>query len=518
MAKMANRLRLLVIVVTTLASEAMAAPCDLPTLVLPPACVGERVTGTARVCFEPQAGCAGSGTVKEIKAPEAPFSLALRFEGAAGSRPLARSDFPLVLLPAESIVVEVSATPTRAGDTDGKLEWNIEGGGDGGHGHGKDKCKMPLAISSPRCSSDPCAIGSGCVAGTCLAGTPVPCPSAGPCAAGRCEAGVGCVQDPLSGPSCDDGDPCTSEDRCEDGECRGRALDCSDGIACTADRCIDGACHHDPQDRRCGGEGCAVGACRPDAPDADAAGCVELVVDDGDMCADDGMACTDDVCTTDGCLHVPIDSRCSTAGECSQALCAPERDDRDADGCVIGPTLACGEDADPCTLDVCRAAACVHELVADVDACKPLTGVFRHALGLAAMTRALATDVMLGSVFAVESAPVHASEHLRRIELALGAAVDALAGRPVGLTPAALPPNIVATPAQQRAQVALTQVLRTPREVRSVVTLLAAVHVRAQLREEARLLRRRGRLLLRGTKTLKGELKRLQRVSQTFAR
>jgi hypothetical protein len=244
-----------------------------------------------------------------------------------------------------------------------------------------------------------------------------------------------------------------------------------------------------------------------------------IPVAEGEACTDDGVACTDDVCTDGGCLHVPIDSRCSTGGECSAAHCAPERDDRDAGGCVGGPTLACGEDGDPCTIDVCDVQACVHETVADVAACRPLTGVFRRALGLAAMARALATEVGLhAAVFGAERAPAALGDALGRAEAALSAAVEALAGRPVGIVPAALPPNITATPAQERARIAFTQVLGTPREVRSFVALLAAAQVRLELRQEARVLRRRARLLLRGTKTLKGELKRLQQVFQTFAR
>ncbi|HJQ85136.1 MAG TPA: hypothetical protein VKA21_13720, partial [Candidatus Binatia bacterium] len=64
-----------------------------------------------------------------------------------------------------------------------------------------------------------------------------------------------------------------------------------------------------------------------------------------------------------------------------------------------------------------------------------------------------------------------------------------------------------------------TQVLRTPRQVRAFLTIVAEARARAEVgRETARTLRRRGRALLRGTKTLKGDLQRLQGVSQTFAR
>jgi hypothetical protein len=100
-------------------------------------------------------------------------------------------------------------------------------------------------------------------------------------------------------------------------------------------------------------------------------------------------------------------------------------------------------------------------------------------------------------------------------ETTSGAATSACSDRvppsPIGT---GLAPSVA-----QRARIAFTRVLHTPAKVRSFLTVLAEAQARSELGPATtRTLRRRGRLLLRGTKTLKGDLRRLQRVSQTFAR
>jgi hypothetical protein len=108
--------------------------------------------------------------------------------------------------------------------------------------------------------------------------------------------------------------------------------------------------------------------------------------------------------------------------------------------------------------------------------------------------------------------------HLEHAAEELDAAGAVLAGK-ADAGAAAAAPGFAPSVAQQRARVAFTRVLHTPAEVRSFLAVLAEAQARAELEATTtRALRRRGRLLLRGTKTLKGDLRRLQRVSQTFAR
>ena len=47
-----------------------------------------------------------------------------------------------------------------------------------------------------------------------------------------------------AGPSCDDGDPCTFDDRYADGVCRGRPLQCDDDNPLTIDTCTGDGCRH----------------------------------------------------------------------------------------------------------------------------------------------------------------------------------------------------------------------------------------------------------------------------------
>jgi hypothetical protein len=99
------------------------------------------------------------------------------------------------------------------------------------------------------------------------------------------------------------------------------------------------------------------------------------------------------------------------------------------------------------------------------------------------------------------------------------AAARALAGRDAAAPGVRAAAAYAETAAQLRTRTAFTHVLRTPRQVRAFLQIVSEARARAEIgRETGRTLRRRGRLLLRGTKTLKADLQRLQRVSQTFAR
>jgi len=401
------------------------------------------------------------------------------------------------------------------------------------------------------CSADLCAPGGTCVGGVCVGGTPPSCDDGNPCTADSCDPAVGCVHvasnagcddrnpctsdlcDPIagclhvavSGVACDDGDACTTDDRCTNGVCGGHAITCPpDRFACTVDHCVAGSCRHDPDDTQCGSAECTIGVCRPNDPAADRRGCIVTPVAEGDVCTDDGVACTDDVCTDGGCLHVPVDDRCEAADECRPAVCAPERPDRDAGGCVPAPVTdlagtACAEDGDPCTDDVCDQGRCAHESVAEAASCAVVGGAFRKALGLAGLARTLAAaldGLEPATTPAGRSGMAAAQDRLAHIAGDLDGAVRALSGK---MPVAADTTPIAQTIAQQRAHIAFTQILRTPQQVRGFLATLTEARARAAVgRASARTLRGRGRLLLRGTKTLKGELKRLQQVSQTFAR
>jgi hypothetical protein len=291
------------------------------------------------------------------------------------------------------------------------------------------------------------------------------------------------------------------------------ATDCDDGVECTLDACVGGVCLNAPIPARCDAGACAVWACLPGNAAADKRGCVALDSSiQGAGCTDDGLACTDDICTPLGCLHVPVDSRCVPADACTAAVCSP--DAGDATGCMAGPPLAdgagCAEDGDACTLDVCRNGGCAHEPIVAVESCRPVQAVFSQALGLKSLTQDIAGDVALAG----NGNLTPLTTRLARIEEDLAAAARALAGTPVLSTTYRALADGGPMSAAERARIAFTQVLRTPREVNGFLQALAQAQARAALRRSTtRALRRRGRYLLRGTRGLKRNLAALQSSS-----
>jgi len=118
----------------------------------------------------------------------------------------------------------------------------------------------------------------------------------------------------MDGPSCDDGDACTSGKFCKGTAC-GTKLDCDDGKACTTDSCDkakgcinkalgDGAACDDGKPCTVD-EACKSGACTGGKPN---------------LC-DDGKACTKDVCNAGkGCEHALANPEVKTQGEHTQVI------------------------------------------------------------------------------------------------------------------------------------------------------------------------------------------------------
>ncbi len=72
---------------------------------------------------------------------------------------------------------------------------------------------------------DACTTGTTCTAGVCAGGTPVTCDDGNACTADTCDPVNGCVFTPTPGVACDDGDPCTNADQCQqDGSCAGNPI------------------------------------------------------------------------------------------------------------------------------------------------------------------------------------------------------------------------------------------------------------------------------------------------------
>jgi hypothetical protein len=328
---------------------------------------------------------------------------------------------------------------------------------------------------------------------------------------------------PATPRGCDDGNPCTF-DSCDGAflTCLHRPLDDApcpdDGIFCTDDRCVAGACQHLPFDLRCDRGECVILACQPGAPRADHHGCVLVKgkkKSDGAPCTDDGFSCTHDACMRGLCLHMPVDDRCVPRGLCTAATCVPSRPDRDASGCAVGPPRSegeeCAEDADVCTRDVCRAGGCAHEGEPDRAACAPVQGAFQQTIALGTLAGEIGAELARTEWPIVDDVLAR----LAAIEAQLEAAARALDGQPAALVAPALasvPAAVSTISAQERARIAFTTVLRTPRQVSSFLQVLAQARTRQAIgRPVAKHLRRRGRVLLRSTRMLRAELRVLQR-------
>ncbi len=249
-----------------------------------------------------------------------------------------------------------------------------------------------VAADGPCNDHNDCTGPDFCQAGTCSPGPMVDCDDENPCTDDACDAQTGCIHK-LNALPCDDGDLCTTGDKCQLGECAGSGeLPCFDGNGCTNDGCdpITG-CQFVANSADCDdgnpctlGDHCSAGTCKASktlvcnddnvctADSCDpAAGCLYLPVsgscEDGDICTvsdtcqngecspgialncDDQDACTQDVCGPEGCLHLPL-----SVGDC---------DDQDpcttVDSCVAGLCVGSGEascfDDNVCTQDLCVA-------------------------------------------------------------------------------------------------------------------------------------------------------------------
>ncbi|MEZ4267219.1 MAG: hypothetical protein R3F39_12645 [Myxococcota bacterium] len=207
------------------------------------------------------------------------------------------------------------------------------------------------------------AVGAGCVtADDCAA-------SDNPCVRALCTTDGQCVTEASNaGGACDDGNPCTADDACAAGVCKGGANAC----VCSG----DADCAQFDDGNMCNGvlvcedEGCVVAAgsvvsCAPAAGDGPckqtvceptSGSCVAQLAAEDTPC-DDGDLCTiGDRCVGGACAPGGVPLVCSGSGPCVSVTCEP------AKGCVTEAAAdgsACADD-DPCTTgDACTGGVCV---------------------------------------------------------------------------------------------------------------------------------------------------------------
>ena len=116
----------------------------------------------------------------------------------------------------------------------------------------------------------------------------------GPCLRGLCSTQGLCETSVLSDIACDDGDPCTRDDVCDVGLCRGEAFVCDDGFSCTINVCDgQGGCSFPVAVGSCLIEGACIQAGTPHPTQACRVceGARAWSAVDGGTC-DDGDSCT----------------------------------------------------------------------------------------------------------------------------------------------------------------------------------------------------------------------------------
>ena len=220
------------------------------------------------------------------------------------------------------------------------------------------------------------------------------CDNPNPCIVGTCKGGMGCQFDSLTAVDCDDGNACTLNDMCDDGVCMGEFDECDDSNSCTDDSCDkETGCAHEKLD----GEGCW---------DGDFCTINKLCVDGeclGDpMPCDDFNPCTDDDCEPEtGCINTnnyepcddgdpcTVDDQCD-AGSCTgfavPCQCLTDADcEAMEDGNLCNGTLFCNFSTFPfsCTVDPLSIVSCPEPEGPDAGclepACDPATGICSFA-------------------------------------------------------------------------------------------------------------------------------------------
>jgi len=244
--------------------------------------------------------------------------------------------------------------------------------------HEVDGCQH-LTHFGPCDDGSLCTVNDTCATGTCV-GTSNTCDDDNGCTIDYCHPVDGCQHSFLGGASCEDGNPCTTLDACDDfGACLpGPSPDCTDGNDCTHDACsIEEGCVHtatsalcDDADACTDDDVCREGLCEGEPIVCEdnnpctlnacsfVTGCV--FVDNDDPCDDLDPCTTDDVCIEGGCYGDASD--CDDGEPCTLDTCIGEGE---CDHIVMSG--AC-EDGNPCTSgDVCVAGICTAGLPTDCD-------------------------------------------------------------------------------------------------------------------------------------------------------
>jgi hypothetical protein len=216
------------------------------------------------------------------------------------------------------------------------------------------------AVSGPPCDDgNPCTQVDFCNVGVCQGSDPIACPPQDTChLAGVCAPATGECSHPAKpdGASCQDGDPCTTADTCHAGVCQAGAP-----VVCSGEDACSGAGVCDPASSVC---------VRPPKPDGtpcdDGSACTQMDTCHAGVCGGvSTVVCTPlDACHENGACD-PATGQCSNperpdgatcpGGACSAGVCGPAPD-AGADGGAGGGSTGGGGSSAGCSCLVSRPA------------------------------------------------------------------------------------------------------------------------------------------------------------------
>ncbi len=234
---------------------------------------------------------------------------------------------------------------------------------------------VKITICYTECGNGTVEPGEQCDGGPCCTATCQFASSDTVCrpAAGECDVAETCTGSSAAcpadgfkqnGTACNDGNLCTENDQCSNGQCVGTPKNCDDGKSCTTDSCDpnNGQCVHTINQGNCLINGTCYSAGQSN-PQNECQACLPAQSQtqfsnkpDGTTCTDDGKACTRDICSGGQCTHPlqPAGTPCHPGDNCpANEACTGSSEecpkpDADGDGvrdkcdfCPTTPTNVC---------------------------------------------------------------------------------------------------------------------------------------------------------------------------------